>query len=415
MVRNDKWFVHFILLCLIYYACSYLVSSLILDVLFCFFQSGVIRNFLLAFVGIQNYDNIQVSSRTDRGVHALKNTLHVDLRPRFWSKCNKENWDQSENKGLKQQQWNPKIIQRGLNFHLRRHPKPNFNRCDDIFHTTSIAMLNRNRGGESCSSPFQSHHESLFGFRGENDIRILNVIAAPLVHNYDNALSFRHQQQQQYQHEIQNNATVLNDNESSSSSTVCHHKIGVDYFEWNARFTATKRRYVYRILTSSSRDELEYIIPFECDRAWCLSSSGHLDVTLMKEGAQVLLGTHDFSSFRGKNCQRPSPIVTILNLQVDSHPNYYCTGGLFGSTSSTMDWPHHQPDINLVTISVTGTSFLYRQVRNIVGCLVKVGQGKISPLEVQSILRATDRRVAPAMAPPHGLFLVNVEHEGLEI
>ena len=64
----------------------------------------------------------------------------------------------------------------------------------------------------------------------------------------------------------------------------------------------------------------------------------------------------------------------------------------------------------IITIAVKGAAFLYRQVRNIVGCLASVGEGKIRPTEVKTILEAKDRRKAPMMAPAHGLYLTDVEH-----
>ena len=71
---------------------------------------------------------------------------------------------------------------------------------------------------------------------------------------------------------------------------------------------------------------------------------------------------------------------------------------------------HTPKTVNLVTIVVTGRSFLYHQVRNVVGCLVEVGRGKLTPEHVKGILEKRDRSCAPGMAPPQGLFLVDVEH-----
>ena len=289
---------------------------------------------------------MQVSSRTDKGVHALKNTLHVDLRTR-------PEKIQDNNSTSTNHRWEPQYpalspvtIQRALNFYLRR-PK--------------------SRQG---SSYYSSH---LFG-RGENDIRILNVVPAPLITNGQHA-----------------------------STT----------YEWNARFTAIRRQYVYRILTGSCQEDLDPILPFEWDRAWFVPMKRQqqsMNVSLMQEAANILIGTHDFTSFRGKNCQRPSPITTLSNLSVNMHTRYKRLGCLEEEPFS-----QQSPEINLITISVTGTSFLYRQVRNIVGCLVHVGQGKLSPLQVEQIMHAKNRKIAPPMAPAHGLFLVDVEHQGLQL
>jgi tRNA pseudouridine38-40 synthase len=69
----------------------------------------------------------------------------------------------------------------------------------------------------------------------------------------------------------------------------------------------------------------------------------------------------------------------------------------------------------LVTILFSGNSFLYRQVRNMVSCLVKVGRGRLKPAEVQSILAARNRSRVPGMAPAHGLYLVDVQHGDFNI
>jgi tRNA pseudouridine38-40 synthase len=69
----------------------------------------------------------------------------------------------------------------------------------------------------------------------------------------------------------------------------------------------------------------------------------------------------------------------------------------------------------LVTIQIVGDAFLYRQVRNMVGCLVQVGQGKLQATQVQDLLESKNRSEAPTMAPAHGLFLVDVRHGEFKI
>jgi tRNA pseudouridine(38-40) synthase len=247
---------------------------------------------------------------------------------------------------------------------------------------------------------------------GETDIRVLNVVPAPLQHTY-----------YYYNYKVKGSSSTTN----SSDATAPYY---VD--EWNARFTAIQRRYVYRILTGCKAEGLNTIFPFEWDRAWFIpssSSSGNnncrreLDTSLMQEAANYLIGTHDFTSFRGKNCQRASPITTISELAIHEDKNYYYSAYLGCSSSPLREDPQQQQQqqqktnnqVRLITISVVGTSFLYRQVRNIVGCLVYVGQGRVSPMEVQRMLYAKDRKAAPPTAPAHALFLVDVEHEGLKI
>lgn len=199
--------------------------------------------------------------------------------------------------------------------------------------------------------------------------------------------------------------------------------------DWNARFSATQRTYVYRLLCyfprkqhdqqqendnsnnndKSSTNETEswqndwnnggygYEIPFEWDRAWCLpqNHTRPLNVEAMKEAAEHFVGTHDFSSFRGRLCVRNSPIVTMKSVRVSSemcHP----TGisGFLGIFDANARQPLHQQQQQqqqLVTISFVANSFLYRQVRNMVGCLVEVGKhgGRLSPGDVKDLLQVS--------------------------
>mmetsp|Transcript_48305 Transcript_48305/g.71599 ORF Transcript_48305/g.71599 Transcript_48305/m.71599 type:complete len:356 (-) Transcript_48305:87-1154(-) len=304
---------------------------------------GRILDALTSLVGNENHENLKVSSRTDRGVHALFNTCHVDIRPRVWNKNHFENSvddDVATTTTGDMSTWDPTTIQRGLNYHL----------CTTIAHRSKKKQSRR-------SNVLQR------GYNNGDDIRVLAVQPAPKV--------------------------LINTK-----------------YDWHARFSAKTRRYVYRIL-ASHRDNECFGDPFEWDRSWKVNG-GSLDLISMNKAAQYLIGTHDFSSFRGRGCQRPCPIVTVNDIKLDCHSDYDLN---MTGLNAAADWSY-QPQASLVTVSITGTSFLYRQVRNIVGCLVKVGQGKLSPSNVKDILLAADRRKAPDTAPAHGLFLVDVEHEG---
>ena len=117
------------------------------------------------------------------------------------------------------------------------------------------------------------------------------------------------------------------------------------------------------------------------DRVWNVGYP--LDVDRMKAGAQYLLGHHDFTSFRGAGCQALSPIKTLDKLEI-------VTNGA---------------EIDFI---VEARSFLYHQVRNMVGTLKSVGDGKFSPEDVKIILEKKNRTCAGATAPAYGLYLNKV-------
>jgi tRNA pseudouridine38-40 synthase len=198
--------------------------------------------------------------------------------------------------------------------------------------------------------------------------------------------------------------------------------------DWNARFTATSRTYCYRILhmthpasdastkiiCPSASDELEYIFPFESGRSWIIRENTPLNMENMIQASKLLEGKQDFSSFRAKGCQRASPIVHINKIVITSqpvpYPFWYSTPSWMDSNSFSSPISRYNHDMSIITIMIQGESFLYRQVRNMVGCLVEVGQNKLSLEEIKDIIVAKDRRKAPPMAPAHGLYLVDVSH-----
>jgi tRNA pseudouridine38-40 synthase len=112
----------------------------------------------------------------------------------------------------------------------------------------------------------------------------------------------------------------------------------------------------------------------------------------MQEGANRLLGTQNFSSFANKategSCAK-NPIRTI----------------------ETASWMDIGP---IYRFQITGNGFFYKMVRNIVGSLVDVGRGYLSPDDITEILHAKDRKIAGASAPPQGLFLQSVEYGGIK-
>ena len=312
---------------------------------------GRLMEALEDLVGPNHYKNIQVSSRTDRGVHALKNTFHVDI-------LNENTQNTSSNEMSRR-------IHRGLNYHLGRQ-------------THSWHREQQERGTKRGSrrrkkapSNYTFLGDSYWSRYSANDeLRILNATQAP---------------------EYMENP--FSEQDPSQPPRV----------DWNARFSATERTYIYRILCYSDQDE-NFGIPFEWDRSWRIRCNNKplINVEEMQQAANFLQGTHDFTTFRGSRCQRSSPTVTMKSFTIQSQPytGFLCMNGVHKDSA----FPQ------LVTIQIVGQSFLYRQVRNMVGCLVDVGLGKLQPKDVHELLQIKDRRKAPQMAPAHGLFLADVQH-----
>ena len=145
--------------------------------------------------------------------------------------------------------------------------------------------------------------------------------------------------------------------------------------DFHARFSAMGRGYIYRVLNRRAPS------PLRQNRVWCVSFD--LNVDAMREGAKFLLGHHDFSAFRGSGCQAKSPIKTLDKLEI------YRNG-------------------EEIIFEVEARSFLYHQVRNMVGTLILVGRGKIAPAEIKNILESKDRTKAGISAPAPGLYLNKV-------
>lgn len=144
---------------------------------------------------------------------------------------------------------------------------------------------------------------------------------------------------------------------------------------FHARFSAKGREYIYRILNRHGPS------PLLQNRVWYVPYN--LDISVMRQGAEFLLGHHDFSSFRGAGCQAKSPLKTLDMLNIER----------LGDE---------------VIFTVKARSFLYHQVRNMVGTLKEVGNGKFTPADVKSILESHDRKKAGVSAPACGLYLSGV-------
>ena len=147
--------------------------------------------------------------------------------------------------------------------------------------------------------------------------------------------------------------------------------------DFHARFDAIERRYLYRIVNRRAPPTLTR------DRVWHVAVP--LDAEAMHEAAQVLVGKHDFTSFRAAECQAKSPVKSLDEIAVTR------TG-------------------EEVQLTARARSFLHHQVRNFTGTLKLVGEGKWNVSQVKDALAARDRAAAGPTAPAHGLYLVGVSY-----
>jgi tRNA pseudouridine38-40 synthase len=147
--------------------------------------------------------------------------------------------------------------------------------------------------------------------------------------------------------------------------------------DFDARLSATARHYLYRIIDRRAP------LALERDRAWGVFRS--LDAEAMDEAAQVLLGNHDFTTFRSAECQAKSPVKTLDRLEVSRHGD-------------------------IIRIEASARSFLHNQVRSMVGSLKLVGEGKWTARDLKEALQARDRSACGPVAPPCGLYLMKVDY-----
>lgn len=147
--------------------------------------------------------------------------------------------------------------------------------------------------------------------------------------------------------------------------------------DFDARFSAVGRRYLYRILNRRS--------PPVLDRGQVWFFAKPLDAEAMQAAADRLIGRHDFSSFRAVQCQAKSPVKTLDRLDVSR----------IGEE---------------IQLRVEARSFLHNQVRILAGTLAKVGEGTWTPDDVAAALAARDRAAAGPTAPPEGLCLTHVDY-----
>ncbi|MBW6523740.1 tRNA pseudouridine(38-40) synthase TruA [Sphingomonas sp. RHCKR47] len=147
--------------------------------------------------------------------------------------------------------------------------------------------------------------------------------------------------------------------------------------DWHARFSCLGRSYEYRIVNRRAP------LTFERGLAWQVPQP--LDAEAMDAGAQMLVGRHDFTTFRSVHCQSASPVKTLSRLRV-------------------------RREGDRVAVEAAARSFLHHQVRSMVGCLVLVGLGRWSTARLREALEAADRAQLGLNAPPDGLFFVDADY-----
>lgn len=168
---------------------------------------------------------------------------------------------------------------------------------------------------------------------------------------------------------------ALNAHLIEEAVTVLDAKIATG--DWHARFSATERRYLYRILNRPA--------PPAIDRGLVWHVKKPLDAEAMHAAAQVLVGHHDFTTFRDLACQAKSPMKTLGEAIVRR----------VGEE---------------VHLTFRSRSFLHRQVRSMTGTLAEVGAGRWTKADVKAALDARDRKACGPVAPAHGLYLTGVSY-----
>ena len=172
-------------------------------------------------------------------------------------------------------------------------------------------------------------------------------------------------------------ADALNAKLRPQPVAILRAEVAADGF--HARFSCIGRRYLYRIANRRAP------LALDAGRAWRVPVTLHADA--MNKAAQVLVGRHDFTTFRSAHCQAESPVRTLDLLKVRR----------LGAT---------------IEIEAAARSFLHHQVRSMVGCLELVGRGKWSDRDLKAALQARDRAALGFNAPPDGLYFVEALYEG---
>lgn len=145
--------------------------------------------------------------------------------------------------------------------------------------------------------------------------------------------------------------------------------------DFNACFSARKKTYLYKVLNRLAPTALDFY------RCWHLPLK--LNADDMNRAAEIITGTHDFSSFRAALCSRKNPVRTVYEA-------------------------YWQKEGDFIVFYITANGFLHNMVRILVGNMVEIGSGRISLGQFSGIIKACDRRKAGKTAPPQGLYLYDV-------
>ncbi|WHQ46572.1 MAG: tRNA pseudouridine(38-40) synthase TruA [Candidatus Midichloria sp.] len=146
--------------------------------------------------------------------------------------------------------------------------------------------------------------------------------------------------------------------------------------DFHARFSARKKRYIYRIVNRNSH------LAIMDNKAWLIKEK--MDLDIIKKGAMILIGEHDFTSFRAISCQAKNSTKTIDKIDIIEKE-----GGV-------------------IDFIFEGKSFLHNQVRIMAGALKNIGVKKWDCKKLQEVLNVKDRKVGPETAPPYGLYLTKI-------
>lgn len=148
--------------------------------------------------------------------------------------------------------------------------------------------------------------------------------------------------------------------------------------DFHARFSATRRCYEYLLINTSVAPAI-----LNTKAGWYHLP---LDFNAMNEGVKFLIGEHDFSAFRASECQAKSPVRTIHEASVNVYEDKF-------------------------VFQFVANAFLQHQVRNMIGALIYVGNGKHPPEYIESLLKQQDRKLSPPTFSAHGLYLSGVEYD----